>query len=118
MNSRDPDAEIIEEIEKRIAEGTEFEGLTRVRARQPKIPRAVFSVRLSPEELNVIARAAAIKGSTVSDFIREVAMSAAEYELGALSDEADLVEVAKSLDVLRARVGAAIKSGAKARSSA
>jgi uncharacterized protein (DUF1778 family) len=115
MNANDPDNRIISEIEEQITAGTEFDDLTSVHARRPRNPRAVFSVRLSPDEFAVISRAAANKDAAVSDFIREAAVTTAEYALAAMGKEADLVEVAKSLDALRERVGAALKSNAKAR---
>jgi hypothetical protein len=62
----------------------------------------------------VISEAARARESTVGDFIREMALAAAEFELASRRGATDLVEVARSLDALRAQVKAAIKSEVKA----
>ena len=64
--------------------GREFEGLVRVNAKVAKNPRAVVSVRMSPEELKEITTAAGAIDQNVSEFIREAALRrAAEVKTGA-----------------------------------
>ncbi len=60
----------------------ELEGLVPVKARVAKNPRAVYSVRLSFPELGEISQAAKQREMTVSDFMRQAALSAAQGYLG------------------------------------
>ncbi|MGE0059664.1 MAG: DUF1778 domain-containing protein [Dehalococcoidia bacterium] len=114
MNQRDPDQEILDEYERRRAEGTDLDGLERVTARVSSKARANFSIRLSRDEFNVILQAARRRGVTVTDFIREGAMSAAEDELAAIDPETlDLAEVGKELERLRKRVDSKLKAQAE-----
>ena len=109
MTNEDSDAKLIAEIEKRIEEGTEFEGLERVPALKPRNPRAVFSVRLSPEEFSLIKNAATARGSNVSDYIREVAVEAATIE-GQQNDEAyDLADIKADVSALNRKIERAMK---------
>jgi uncharacterized protein (DUF1778 family) len=103
MNSQDQ--ELLEEYERRIAAGTDLDGLIPVKARVPRNPRAVFSLRLSKDEYEVIARAAEARGQGVSDFIRDAAMDSAtlldraepeEYNLSAV--RADVARIGRKLD--------------------
>lgn len=57
--------------------GQELDGLVRVNARVAKNPRAVVSVRMSPEELSEIVSAAGAIDQNVSEFIREAALKQA-----------------------------------------
>ena len=57
--------------------GRELEGLVRVNAKVSKNPRAVVSVRMSPNELSDIATAAGTIDQNVSEFIREAALQRA-----------------------------------------
>ncbi len=103
MTNRDPDQELLEEYERRIAAGTDLEGLIPVKARTPKNPRAVFSMRLSKDEYEAISAAAEVKGQSVSDFIRDAAMDAAaltgqpegEYSLAAI--RADIARIDRKI---------------------
>ena len=65
------------EIDRLKDSGREFDGLRRVQAQVAKVPRAVFSLRLAPAELEEIANAATELGLPVSDFVRSAALSAA-----------------------------------------
>jgi uncharacterized protein (DUF1778 family) len=60
----------------------EIEGLVAVKARVAKPVRAVYSVRMSSPELAQISKAAKLQGLTVSDFMRQASLSAAEGALG------------------------------------
>jgi uncharacterized protein (DUF1778 family) len=80
MTDRDPDQEILDEIERRRAAGTEFEGLQRVNARVSPNARGTFSIRLSRDELGVIIEAAKLRGQRMTDFVREAAVQAAKTE--------------------------------------
>jgi uncharacterized protein (DUF1778 family) len=62
----------------------ELEGLVPVKARVARPVRAVYSVRMSSQELTQITRASRKRGITVSDFMRQASLSAAQ---GALSLE-------------------------------
>jgi hypothetical protein len=82
MTRRKTDEEIIAEYDKLIAEGRELEGLVPVKARVAKPVRAVYSVRMSSQELTEISRGAKQRGLTVSDFMRQASLSAAQGALG------------------------------------
>ena len=115
MNDRDPDQDILDEYERRIVEGTDLEGLTRAPIKTSPNARANFSIRLNKEEFGVISAAAKSRGVTVTDFIREGAMTAAEQELAA-KDAAtmDLAEMAQELDRLHQRIEKRLRLSARA----
>jgi hypothetical protein len=71
------DEEITKDWERRIEEGTELDDMVPVKARVPKNPRAVFSVRFAPEELGEVQRAADGRGVTIGELIRSSALAAA-----------------------------------------
>jgi uncharacterized protein (DUF1778 family) len=81
MTGRKTDEEIIAEYDKLIAEGREMEGLVPVKAGVAKPVRAVYSVRMSSQELTEISKAAKQRGMTVSDFMRQASLSAAQGAL-------------------------------------
>jgi uncharacterized protein (DUF1778 family) len=54
--------------------GREMDGLVRVSAKVSKNPRAVVSVRMSPDELSEISKGAGAIDENVSEFIREAAL--------------------------------------------
>ena len=72
--------EITREYDEMGEAGTELDSLVPVQARGSKRPRAVFSVRLSPNELAIISAAARKEGQTISDFIRARATAAVSGE--------------------------------------
>ena len=78
MTQEEEEAEIAE-LEKRFKDGKELNNLVRVKARVAKNPFVVFSVRMSPEELSIIAKAAGPR--KVGDFIRRAALAAAAGDL-------------------------------------
>jgi uncharacterized protein (DUF1778 family) len=118
MNERDPDQDILDEYERRRADGTDLDGLVRVTARVSPNARANFSIRLSRDEFGVISQAARRRGITVTDFIREGAMTAAEDELAAEDPETmDLAEMGKELERLRKRVDSKLKAKAERQAS-
>lgn len=112
MTNRDPDQELLDEYERRIAEGTDLAGLIPVKARTPRNPRAVFSMRLSKDEYAVISVAAEAKGQSISDFIRDAAMDAAaltgqadsEYDLPAI--RADIARIDRKIAAATTRSSA------------
>lgn len=111
MNDRDPDQDILDEYERRIADGTDLDGLTRVPIKTSPNARANFSIRLNKDEFGVILEAARSRGVTVSDFIRDGAITTAEYELAARdSDTLDLAEMGRELDRLRQRIDSKLKA--------
>lgn len=63
----------------------ELEGLVPVKARVARPVRSVYSVRMSSQELSQISAAAKRRGITVSDFMRQASLAAAQ---GALDLEA------------------------------
>ena len=78
MNER-KDEEIIAEIEKERAQGTDLEGFRPVNVRTTE-PRAVFSVRLGRLETKKLSRAAERRGMAMGDFIRMAALEAAQRD--------------------------------------
>src|SRR5688572_1811193 len=114
MTDRDPDQDILDEYERRIAAGTDLEGLTRAPIKTSPNVRANFSIRLNQEEFGVISAAAKRRGVTVTDFIREGAIGAAEQELAAEDvDALDLAEMGRELDRLRQRINSKLKASAR-----
>lgn len=93
MTQRPSDAEMIAEIERRRAEGTDLDGLIPIAtAPQPFKPRAVFSVRLAAEELKEITEAAELTGIPIGDFIRKSALEAARDLQQPVSDRFDALQ--------------------------
>jgi hypothetical protein len=99
MNANDD--EIIAEIEKEIAEGTDLDGLIPVASSRPKTSRAVFSIRLAPEELKAISQAARSRGVPIGDFIRDAADQAVRQERDLNEDQEDYGLAAFQADVAR-----------------
>jgi hypothetical protein len=91
---KDSNREMAEEIDRQVAEGTEFEGLVQVPGRVARNLSVVYSVRLSPEELRRFSEAAGSRGMTLSDFLR----AAAE---GAIHNGGDLMRAAAIRKVRR-----------------
>ena len=81
MPRKPTDEEIDAEMHKAIEEGRELEGWEPVEVRVAKAPRAVYGLRLSPQEYEEIAAAAQARGMTMSDFLRSAARAAIEGQL-------------------------------------
>jgi hypothetical protein len=77
MTNMPSDEEIIADIERRRAEGTDLDDLLPVKATTPANPRMVFAVRLGYEELKAITEAAQARRLPIGDFIRKAALQAA-----------------------------------------
>lgn len=107
MNERDPDQDILDEYERRRAEGTDLDGLQRVSLSPSSKARSTFSIRLSKDEMSVILQAARKRGVSLTDFIRDASTSAARAEV---APPDDLAEMKRELDSLRKRVNDALKS--------
>jgi uncharacterized protein (DUF1778 family) len=92
-----------DEIEREYAEirrqHKEFEGLVPVKARVSKNLGIVYSVRFTPEDLDVIEEAAKAQGMKLSEFIRKAALGAA-----AGGDEVAAGEKAVARDEVRAKL--------------
>jgi len=73
--------EMVREAEAVKDTEAEIEGLVPVKARVAKPVRAVYSVRMSSQELTEISKAAKQRGMTVSDFMRQSSLSAAQGAL-------------------------------------
>ena len=73
-------AEMAREAEEVKDTEREIEGLVPVKARVSKNPRAVYSVRLSFEELSRIEAAAKQRGLSISEFMRQASLAAATGE--------------------------------------
>jgi hypothetical protein len=112
MNDRDPDQDILDEYERRRAEGTDLDGLQRVNLSPSSKARATFSIRLSKDEMGIITQAARKRGVSLTDFIRDVSTSAARAEV---SPPDDLAEMKRELDNLRKRVNDALSSQSRTR---
>jgi len=76
MNERDPDQDILDEYERRIAAGTDLEGLEPANISVSPTARATFSIRLSREEFEAFNEAAKVRRMTLSDFLRSSARAA------------------------------------------
>jgi uncharacterized protein (DUF1778 family) len=106
MAEHDPDQNIIDEIERQIAAGTDLEGLTPVSAKPARNPRAVVSIRVPPDAFEIVAQAAEHRGVSVSEFFRDAAMSAAAREMSPERPNA-LAEIEEKLEDLLDLVNAA-----------
>ena len=73
--------EMVREAESVKDTEAEIEGLVPVKARVAKPVRAVYSVRMTSQELTEISKAAKQRGMTVSDFMRQASLSAAQGAL-------------------------------------
>jgi uncharacterized protein (DUF1778 family) len=116
MNERprgDSDEDIIRDLDRQIEEGIELDDAAPVRAIS-RNPRAVFSVRLGPEELRRISRAAASRGSSIGDFIRDAALEAAKREAESQSGDPSLVELKDALEAATRSIGRQLEAGKKA----
>ena len=89
MTNMPSDEEIIADIERRRAEGTDLDDLLPVKATTPPNPRIVFSIRLGYEELKAITKAAESKGIPIGDFIRRAALQAAHDSPESATDDID-----------------------------
>lgn len=81
MPRKPTDEEVDERMRKAIEEGRELEGWSAADIKVAKSPRAVYGLRLSLQEYEDIAAAAASKGMTMSDFLRSAARAAIEGDL-------------------------------------
>jgi hypothetical protein len=72
--------DMAEEVDRKVAKGTEFDDVVPVEGQVSKQPRAVFSVRLSPTELGRFSKAAHESGMTLSDWMRAAALAALDDE--------------------------------------
>jgi len=84
--------------------GHELDDATRVDAVMAKMPRDVFSLRISSEELTEVAAAARARGQNLGEFIRNAALH--EARTGATQESRRWLEapVAAALDELVKRV--------------
>ena len=73
--------EMVREAEAVKDTEAEVDGLVPVKVRVAKPVRAVYSVRMSSQELTEISKAAKQRGMTVSDFMRQASLSAAQGAL-------------------------------------
>jgi uncharacterized protein (DUF1778 family) len=94
--------EIAREYDAMKEAGTELDNLVPVKARVAKEPRAVFSVRMTPAELNIIESAAKKRGISISELIRTAALAAASEELDLTAGEREsaLAEVRAQVKAL------------------
>lgn len=115
------DEEMVAEIERQIAAGTDLDGLIPVKSSVPRSPRAVFSIRLAPEELKAISEAARAQGVSIGDFLREAARhaiarvdepdtAADDYSVAAF--QADLARLSRKLERSLARQEEQLRKGA------
>ena len=83
--------EIARQYDARRANRTEFDNLTPIASRVASNARAVFSLRLSPGELSQISIAAKKRGISVSDFLRQAGLAAAQDALDLNAGEQAIV---------------------------
>jgi uncharacterized protein (DUF1778 family) len=93
MTQKRSDEEIDAQLRRDIEAGVEFEGWQPVEVRVARSPRAVYGLRLSPQEYQDFAEAAQAHGMTMSDFLRSAARAAVEGTLD--------VEKAKALSTVK-----------------
>ena len=89
MTNTPSDEEIIAEIERLRAEGTDLDDLIPVDLSPSSKPRAVFAIRLGSEELKYITEAARARDLSIGDFIRRAALREAHEFLEATPDNLD-----------------------------
>lgn len=104
MNKQKPMIDAAAEVDALKDSGEELVGLRRVRARVAKEPRAVVSLRLSPEELNRFTSAAAERGMTFSDFMRSAADAAVSGAID-IQQSATISEIEQKAKELAAAAG-------------
>ena len=73
--------EMVREAEQFKDTEDELKGLVPVKARVTQPVRAVYSVRMSSQELTQISNAAKARGITTSEFMRQAAMAAVQGDL-------------------------------------
>ena len=113
MSERDPDQDIIDEYERRIAAGTDFEGLIRVNARTPRNPRAVVSIRVAPDIFDLVASAAESRGVSVSEFFRDAAATEAARVLAEDAKDYSLAELQADIGNIKRRLDKAAQKRGK-----
>jgi hypothetical protein len=80
MTNEQSDAALTAEIEKDIESGRFLKDLHPVRNVAARPPRAVYTLRLSPEEAQEFEAAAKARGVTFSDFLRSCAHASLEAD--------------------------------------
>ncbi|HEX5368987.1 MAG TPA: hypothetical protein VFY10_06180 [Dehalococcoidia bacterium] len=80
---REPDEDIIRDMEKSIEEGRELAGAHRVSGRVSQNLSVTFALRLSRDEHDEFARAAESRGMTLADLMRSATRAAVEGQLDA-----------------------------------
>ena len=83
----------------------ELDGAVRVKAQISRTQRDVLSLRIGADELTEVAAAASSKGQTVSEFIRDAALTQARAESKGAGRRWLDQPVAQALDELVKRVG-------------
>ena len=78
------------------------DGWSRVAANVSKAPRAVYGLRLSPEEFAAFTAAAKAKNMTLSDFLRSSAWGAVEGKVDAEKAAAAAEVRAKARELIEA----------------
>ena len=69
--------EMANQEDEKVAKGKEGEGLVRVRGKAANADH-IYSLRLTPEEIDLIRKRAAANGMKVSQFVRDAVMNAAQ----------------------------------------
>ncbi len=93
------DKKMIEEMDRIVAEGSEAEHFKPARVRVSRNLRVVYTVRLSPDELERFSAAAAERSMTVSDFLRSSAQAAILGDVD-LESAAAWLEIRQKVDEL------------------
>jgi hypothetical protein len=75
------DKDLIESLERQIAEGKELEGYSPVKARVSKNLSVTYAIRLSPGEYSEFSAAAKARNMTLADFMRAAARGVVTGEI-------------------------------------
>ena len=71
------DKEIAQRFEEARERGEEFDNLVPVKARFPRNAESIYSIRLTSQEMQILAGAARAKGMKLSQFIRDASLQMA-----------------------------------------
>ena len=82
MKRNKTDQELTAELEQEIEDGSFLEGLRPVKNTAGRPPRAVYTVRLSLEEVQKFEAGAKARGMTLSDFLRSCALASLDADRG------------------------------------
>jgi hypothetical protein len=98
--------QIAEAVDRQVAEGREAEGVTPVRARVSRAADAVFSIRMTYEDMALLRDYTQRKGVKMSEFARDAMMKAMAEDseeplTGLIAGAQQLAKLARKVDTSR-----------------